>query len=230
MRGRDRKKSSRPFKAGLNPGVAIALAGGGVLLASAMQRQWRAMPPMPQMITSSPTLPQVVTSVPQQQWIDPEGHSMLAQMPRPLFETVCPSNFEHVVQDIPAEGRVLVINDVMQPWSDDFRSAYDAALSVMSEGGATLLTSENAVASDEVDLLARARLVMGKSTVDASTTGEILRSWMQNNPGAADAIVWITPPGAHSAAPGRAYIFPGPTMYSGHSDLYVVIRMALMGR
>lgn len=108
------------------------------------------------------------------------------------------------------EGTVLVINDVLQPWS----FAADQAMRRASGGLAKVGVGVRGNAlpanagdepkveprDDDVDLIASARLTLGQRPADSPDAAERMTAWLAEHASDVDGVVWISA-GAKNQAP-----------------------------
>lgn len=103
------------------------------------------------------------------------------------------------------DARVLIINDVLQPWS----GASDTTLRAVSKGlsrvGVTTLgnalpadagdSREAARDTGNVDLIASARLALGQRPADSPDAPAVMKAWLAEHRDDVDSVVWIAPQG-----------------------------------
>lgn len=115
------------------------------------------------------------------------------------------------------DARVLVINDVLQPWS----GASDKTLRAVSKGlsrvgitplGNTLPADEGDTLdmggdSGDVDLIASARLALGQRPADSPDAAAVMKTWLAAHDDDVDSVVWIAPQGKNQ--PLKIQVFGG---------------------
>ncbi|MFZ4572842.1 MAG: serine/threonine protein kinase [Phycisphaerales bacterium] len=189
------RTGERPFRPGVNGGVVVAVVafgGAAVLALSSMQSGPR--PAAPVVVTSGGTVPAPV-----------EARLPLLPVSFPNGIDVSPAAApEHV------GGRVLLVNDVLEPWSDEFQSMYSRLVEGLRATGVEVLESDS-----DVELVARARLAVGRSPMDTSGAGAAAGQWLKENSDEADVLLWI------AAAPSD-----GPQAKEGQPHAYVFVPVA----
>ncbi|MBI1189656.1 MAG: hypothetical protein GC200_03110 [Tepidisphaera sp.] len=187
---RMRAADGKPMNSGV--GIAVLAAVGVLAFANVARHESRRNHAAVNVSQTQPPTP-------------PEAPSAPATDEAAAFETpdaaATPAHHEAPVSWPHIDGTVLVINDVLQPWS----GAADQALRGVSSGLAKVGVEVRGNAlpanagdepkvqhgEDDVDLIASARLTLGQRPVDSADAGELMNAWLSDHEGDVDAVVWI---------------------------------------
>jgi serine/threonine protein kinase len=96
-------------------------------------------------------------------------------------------------------GRVLVITDILQPWSAGVQTRMNSLVESLKAEGLMVLGNVPGVAVDEADaaaqveVIANARLSLGQTPVDSDDARVEFSRWLVKNHTTADVLVWIAP-------------------------------------
>ncbi|MFA6044433.1 MAG: hypothetical protein WC718_05565 [Phycisphaerales bacterium] len=128
---------------------------------------------------------------------------------------------DHNTQAWPrVDARVLVINDVLQPWSGTSDTTLRGVSKGLSRVGITALG--NALPADEgdtlemsgddsdVDLIASARLALGQRPADSPDAPKVMQAWLAAHDDDVDSVVWIASQGKNQ--PLKVQVFGGEAM------------------
>lgn len=130
--------------------------------------------------------------------------------------------FESSVDNPPATwpqvtARVLVINDVLQPWSGDSDKTLRAVSHGLSRVGVSALGNalpandgenvEQIGESGDIDLIASARLALGQRPTDSPDAAAVMKRWLAEHSDQVECVVWVAPQGKNQ--PLRVHVFGG---------------------
>ena len=203
------RTGEKPFRPGLNAGVVVAVLafGGAAILLLNGVRQALTDAPAPIEVSVVPP-PAPIMDIGE---IEDGATSGLIDRPRQVLPVVFGGPVD--VMDVSAtaaptgvDGRVVVVNDILQPWSVEFDSAYESAMDLLASTGLDVRDAE-----EDVELVAQARLAVGGSPIDSTGAGAVVGEWLRAHASEADVLVWISPAPADatgvSEGTPRAHIF-----------------------
>ena len=203
------RTGEKPFRAGLNAGVVVAVLafGGAALLLVSGVRHARFGDPDPMQVSVVPPEAPIVEIGE----LGDGATSGLIDRPRRVLPVVFGGPVD--VMDVSAataptgvDGRVVVVNDILQPWSAEFDSAYESAMDLLTSTGLDVRDAE-----EDMELVAQARLAVGGSPIDSSGAAAVVGEWLRAHASEADVLVWIAPAPADatgvSEGTPRAHIF-----------------------
>jgi hypothetical protein len=203
------RTGEKPFRPGLNAGVVVAVLafGGAAILLLNGVRQALTDAPAPIEVSVVPP-PAPIMDIGE---IEDGATSGLIDRPRQVLPVVFGGPAD--VMDVSAtaaptgvDGRVVVVNDILQPWSVEFDSAYESAMDLLASTGLDVRDAE-----EDVELVAQARLAVGGSPIDSTGAGAVVGEWLRAHASEADVLVWISPAPADatgvSEGTPRAHIF-----------------------
>lgn len=133
-----------------------------------------------------------------------------------------------------ADGRLLMVSDVRQPWSDETRAALLAITQSLRDAGFDLIGNvphaadepAPSVSEEELNLIAESRLAMGQLTPDQPEATERIAGFKASHDGKVDVVVWLTPSPETTDPTPRVFGFTGASE-DGASERGKALRAAI---
>ncbi|MFZ2875036.1 MAG: hypothetical protein WAZ94_11215, partial [Phycisphaerales bacterium] len=104
-----------------------------------------------------------------------------------------------------SSGTMLVVCDILQPWSEhaaDFMGELAVELDEAGLDLAGMPLSGEPAPPDSRDVLAGARLALGQAPTDSQEAADALRRFLEANADRFDGVIWVSPaPGGADATP-----------------------------
>lgn len=84
-------------------------------------------------------------------------------------------------------GRILVVNDLMQPMDDATAAAVNNLLATLGQSGVEIVEGD-----ETIDALAALRFEVGKAPIDAAKTQESVLNWLNSHDSVTDGVLWLS--------------------------------------
>lgn len=135
----------------------------------------------------------------------PEAIGEIATVERALARAHQRIQNAGVAPTLTSSGTLLVVCDILQPWSEHASDFLGELADELDEAGfdlAGMPLSGAPAASESRDVLAAARLALGQFPTDSQEASDALRKFLESNSDQFDGVIWVSPaPGSTDETP-----------------------------